>query len=247
MSGNRVIPFDPENSLLLQKLKSGEMPPSGGVSYADISAIEKWILAGAPDSVSESGPNPKATPSVSAGEDKIIQLPVVNYSIFGSASDADGSITAIQWQKINGPSVTMNGAATLTLTLTNISPGEYEFKLLITDNDGLSNSDSMYLTVNSSTPQPTPTPSANSNAKFSWIAANILTPRCVKCHGSNSAGGYDVRTYAGTMRRVVAGNSSASGLFTAVNSGGMPLNGSKLSADQIQAIKDWINSGAPNN
>jgi hypothetical protein len=264
MSGGRVIPYEPQNSLLLQKMKDGSMPPGGGLSSNDIAAVEEWILSGAP-ATGSSDPQPtpipeSVPPTASAGSDKSVSLPQNNYSIFGSAEDTDGLVVSVQWQKLSGPTVTLQGANTLTLTLNNISAGSYIFELTVTDNDGLTSSDSMQLDVVSQgsggggsggnstpTPSPSPTPNVNSNATFTWIKTNILSTKCQSCHGTTPSGGYDVRTYSSTLKKVVPGNSAASALYTAVSSGSMPKNGSKLSATQIQEIKDWIDSGAPNN
>lgn len=49
--GPGIVPGDPANSVLLQRLKSGEMPPVGKkVPPEQIGIIEAWIAAGAPTS-----------------------------------------------------------------------------------------------------------------------------------------------------------------------------------------------------
>lgn len=48
-SGAAIEPGHPEESLLLQRIRSGEMPPGDAkVSEAEIALLEKWIAAGAP-------------------------------------------------------------------------------------------------------------------------------------------------------------------------------------------------------
>src|SRR3954454_15251422 len=48
-SGPAVVPGSPTQSLLLQRLKAGEMPPGGKRLPADkIAVVERWIAAGAP-------------------------------------------------------------------------------------------------------------------------------------------------------------------------------------------------------
>ncbi|MCB0417048.1 MAG: hypothetical protein KDD39_05330, partial [Bdellovibrionales bacterium] len=45
-----VVPFKPEESLLIEKVTSGEMPLIGDPLNADqIALLKAWILAGAPD------------------------------------------------------------------------------------------------------------------------------------------------------------------------------------------------------
>ena len=49
MSGPAIVPKQPGKSLLISRLKSGEMPPGEKKVPPDqIAVIEKWIAAGAP-------------------------------------------------------------------------------------------------------------------------------------------------------------------------------------------------------
>jgi mono/diheme cytochrome c family protein len=89
---------------------------------------------------------------------------------------------------------------------------------------------------------------ANPNATYTWIAANILTPRCVSCHGASGASaGVQVNNYTNTLRQVRVGNPNSSPLYVETNNGNMPTSGGRLTATQLTAIRDWITAGAPNN
>ncbi len=46
-SGDLVIPGDYQNSILWQRIDSGEMPPGGNISNAQLELIETWIMEGA--------------------------------------------------------------------------------------------------------------------------------------------------------------------------------------------------------
>jgi len=46
-SGDLVIPGDFQNSILWQRIDSGEMPPGGNISNAQLELIETWIMEGA--------------------------------------------------------------------------------------------------------------------------------------------------------------------------------------------------------
>ena len=46
-SGDLVIPGDYQNSILWQRIDSGEMPPGGNISNAQLELIETWIMQGA--------------------------------------------------------------------------------------------------------------------------------------------------------------------------------------------------------
>ncbi|HRJ30927.1 MAG TPA: tandem-95 repeat protein [Cyclobacteriaceae bacterium] len=79
-------------------------------------------------------------PTVSAGADINVVLPLTTAVLTGSATD-DGTIASVSWTKLSGPAVTMNGNTTTTLSLSNLIEGIYVFQLTATDNDGLTNSD----------------------------------------------------------------------------------------------------------
>ena len=89
------------------------------------------------------------TPFAVAGADTTLHLPASTYVLNAAHSyDPDGTITAYQWQEINGPStvipVPVNGAQ---VEITNLQPGLYEFQLLVTDNDGATATARIKITV----------------------------------------------------------------------------------------------------
>jgi len=49
-SGPSVVPGQPDKSLILQRVRAGEMPPSnvGQLSPQEIATLQQWIAAGAP-------------------------------------------------------------------------------------------------------------------------------------------------------------------------------------------------------
>jgi fibronectin type 3 domain-containing protein len=90
--------------------------------------------------------------------------------------------------------------------------------------------------------------SAFSFGTYTWLATNIFSPKCISCHSGGGAPlGYQLTSYAGTMSQVVAGNATGSNLYQEVLSGAMPQGGTALTADQLSAVRTWINSGAANN
>tara|TARA_Y100000996_G_scaffold31755_2_gene22454 strand:- start:338 stop:964 length:627 start_codon:yes stop_codon:yes gene_type:complete len=50
-SGDLVIPGDYQNSILWQRIDSGEMPPAGDISNDQLELIENWIMQGALEEV----------------------------------------------------------------------------------------------------------------------------------------------------------------------------------------------------
>jgi len=87
------------------------------------------------------------TPSVDAGENINLTLPVNNVNITAVANDPDGNIVSFNWSKVSGPVVTVNNTTTQTISISNLTEGVYEFTVSVTDNDGGSNSDNVIIEV----------------------------------------------------------------------------------------------------
>jgi mono/diheme cytochrome c family protein len=85
-------------------------------------------------------------------------------------------------------------------------------------------------------------------ATYTSIAANILVPKCVSCHGAVTAQkGVRWDSYAETIKNALAGNVFTSKLYIRTADGTMPAGGPPLSAAELKAINDWISNGALNN
>jgi len=88
-------------------------------------------------------------------------------------------------------------------------------------------------------------------AKYSSIAEFILKPKCYSCHSppGTSRQKPDLTTYTKIMSSgtIIKNQPQSSALYTDVRDELMPKSGTPLSAQQKQAIFDWIASGASNN
>ncbi len=94
-------------------------------------------------------------PVANAGQDQTITLPINSFTLSGSGSDADGTITSYNWTKIFGPSsYTIVNAASSGTSVTGLSQGIYQFRLAITDNNGSTGADTMQVSVNAAPNQP---------------------------------------------------------------------------------------------
>ncbi|MBX2895942.1 MAG: T9SS type B sorting domain-containing protein [Cyclobacteriaceae bacterium] len=83
--------------------------------------------------------NPVATnqlPIVNAGTQKTIFLPTNQVSITATASDPDGTISSIVWEKRSGGPATLTNANSLTVTVSGLTAGIYTFRITVTDNGG---------------------------------------------------------------------------------------------------------------
>ena len=56
-NGDLVIPGDYQNSILWQRIDSGEMPPDGDISNDQLELIENWIMQGALEEVLKTDEN----------------------------------------------------------------------------------------------------------------------------------------------------------------------------------------------
>lgn len=194
-----------------------------------VDSVQLTVVAGA-----------NVAPMANAGPDQTINLPTATANLSGSGTDSDGTIASYQWSQVSGPNTAViNGATSATATVGGLVAGTYVMRLTVTDNRGATANDTVSINVVAAT---------NPNATYTWIAANVLTPRCLNCHGpTRRDGGVDFRTYTSTIRTLTAGNAARSPLYTEVASGSMPEGGTRLTTVQVQAIQDWINAGALNN
>ena len=82
---------------------------------------------------------------------------------------------------------------------------------------------------------------------FERDVAPILTKHCIRCHCKPELKGeLDLTTGADLARVVAPGRPEESPFFQAISgeSPQMPKNGSKLAANEVEAIRGWIESGA---
>lgn len=82
------------------------------------------------------------------------------------------------------------------------------------------------------------------SADFAWIHANIIVPKCVRCHGEKRPSGHiNLSSKKGVMRIVTPKNLKESLLYTTIKDGTMPMD-DELKPEYIKLISDWISSGA---
>ncbi|RYE23726.1 MAG: hypothetical protein EOP51_09640 [Sphingobacteriales bacterium] len=104
-------------------------------------------------------PAPNLFPTVNAGADITLTLPLNTTILTGLANDPDGNIASYQWTKVSGPAAgTLVNATTAIATAAGLDQGAYQYKLTVTDNAGAAVSDTVNVIVN---PAPNLAPSAN--------------------------------------------------------------------------------------
>ena len=93
-------------------------------------------------------PKPNTPPAVSAGSDQTIKLPVNSTTVTGTATDADGTITAHSWKKVAGPgSPVIKEPGALQTAITGLMQGSYKFEFSATDNNSATTKDTVVIKV----------------------------------------------------------------------------------------------------
>jgi len=113
-------------------------------------------------------------PTVNAGSNQTIVLPINSVTLTGTATGNGGAtIASITWAQASGPNTaTIATASNLTTNVTGLIQGVYTFQLLVTDSKGISNTSIVTITVNA--PNPPPTVSAGS-AQIITLPVNSVT------------------------------------------------------------------------
>lgn len=86
-------------------------------------------------------------PSISAGSNMVITLPINTVTLTGTATDPDGNIASTTWAKVSG-SGTIVSPSTLSTLITGLTEGVSIFKLKGIDNSGDSAISTVQVTVN---------------------------------------------------------------------------------------------------
>jgi len=98
-------------------------------------------------------PSYNTPPTVNAGLDKSMILPVSSVQLSATASDPDGTIASYSWTKTAGPAqFSLSSTSVAAPTLSNLVQGTYTFRLTVTDNQGATATDDINVVVN---PAPT--------------------------------------------------------------------------------------------
>lgn len=127
-------------------------------------------------------------PSVNAGEDQAVTLPVNQTTLTGTASSAGGTIVSTTWAQVLGPAATVSGENTLTLDLSNLIEGTYVFKLTVTDDSGKEASDIVQVVVNPVPPNQRPVVDAGVNQSLLLPISTVnLTGTAIDTDGTVTA------------------------------------------------------------
>jgi poly(3-hydroxybutyrate) depolymerase len=184
------------------------------------------------------------TPTVSAGADKTITLPANDFTLSGTASDVDGSISQYQWTKVAGPvGGSITSPATAQTTIADVTEGIYTYRLTVKDNNGATAYDDVKITVN-----------AAANLEPLANAGNDTTVTLpiggVNLRGSGTDPDGTIETYVwtkvsgpaqGTIANINAAHTTVSGLAPGVYTFRLSVtdnNGATTTDEVIITVKD---------
>jgi predicted esterase len=91
---------------------------------------------------------PNLPPTVNAGLDRVITLPVNSVTLSAVAIDSDGSIVSKIWKKLSGPSTgAIVNPMELITDVSILTEGVYTFEISVSDNKGSKSTDDVTVTV----------------------------------------------------------------------------------------------------
>ena len=166
------------------------------------------------DSNSTQIPSVNIPPVANAGQDITITLPTNNAALYGSGTDADGTITGYNWSKVSGPG--QYSISTPNQPQTNVSgliQGTYQFELKVTDSLGAVGKDTVMIQVNGGAN------AQNGNLSMQQEIFGLIIP-------SNEVMHYD-----------------ASGKIDKINSDSYPNRVITYNNNKIVSVEYWFNSG----
>lgn len=79
---------------------------------------------------------PNSNPTVNAGVDQAVNLPVNSVNLVAVAGDPDGTITTVQWTQLAGGTALIASPNSLSTQITGMNVGSYTFQVKVTDNRG---------------------------------------------------------------------------------------------------------------
>lgn len=91
--------------------------------------------------------NVNLAPVANGGADATITAPTSAVTLWGNATDADGTVMYWEWTKVSGGAAVLTDAGKPTLQLSGLVAGTYVFRLRVTDNLGATGSDEVTVTV----------------------------------------------------------------------------------------------------
>jgi hypothetical protein len=185
---------------------------NNGLSTTD--AVTIIVLAAAPPV--------NVPPTVSAGSDQTIQLPVSSVTLNGSASGNGGAIiTSTGWTEASGPlTATIANAAGLSTAVTGLTTaGTYVFELQATDDNGLNTTSAVTITVQAAAPHIPPVADAGPDQTLTMPVASVALDGSGSSDADGTITDYSWVQISGNAGVTMVGASQAQPTLTGVQPG----------------------------
>jgi hypothetical protein len=225
-----VVPGKADDSTLMQRVVAGEMPEDGPPLNPDeLKWIREWIDGGAVDVP------PAATLSLKAVR------PAFGSRAGGTLLELDGDFLSTAKTVLVGgqPCLMVNVVSDQRITCQTPSrPSTGKVSVRVEAGSSVAElADAFEYRL-------------ELGGTYQSLAMNVFGPRCVKCHsGPRAPKGLDLSSHStmlGHRRAVIPYDLKRSRVYKKVADGEMPKDSDPLSRDEIDAIGDWIRSGAKN-
>ena len=150
-------------------------------------------------------------PSVNAGNDQIITLPVSITTLTATASETNGTIVSYAWTQLSGPSTaTIAAAGQASTGISALVQGVYTFQITVKDNSGVTATDVVKVTVNAATTAPgTPVVDAGNNQTIT-LPVNSTTLTATASESGGTIVSYAWTELSGPSTATIAAASQAS-------------------------------------
>jgi dienelactone hydrolase len=157
-------------------------------------------------------------PSVSAGGDKSIVLPVNKVLVTATATDEDGQVTSYAWKQIFGPSVaTIVSSNAASTDISALVVGTYSFEILVKDNAGAMAKDTVAVSVRA-VPNKAPQVNAGNNQTIT-LPLNFVALQGTALDEDGTITAYNWRKRSGPAAFTLASASTAATLVTGLDKG----------------------------
>jgi len=225
-SGNTVL-----DSTYSQTRIAGLVP--GTYVYRLTVTDNGWDTSGATMTVVVQNASGNVPPTVSAGSNQTIQLPVSSVTLTGTATGNSGAtISLTGWTEVSGPvTATIANAAGLSTGVSGLTTaGTYVFQLKATDNNNLSSTATVTVTVQAAVP---PTVSAGSTQTIQLPISSVTL--------TGTATGNNGATISSTAWSEVSGPATAAIANAATLSTG--VSGMTAAGTYVFQLKATDNNG----
>lgn len=257
ISSGLITPGDSSLGRLIGSISESSMPPSSSVSSDELTILKNWIDFGFTKNANTQTPSQTG---LGGSPLQIEALTIVQNKCFachGSSNGAGGVSNIGNISHLLTSGLITKGDPNKGAFMASIYNGSMPTSAPLSSKE-ISVLESWILSDIDATAQDKNPTIEKLEPTFSSISKNILTPKCVACHGPNRADenirvdsyGYLMGQIGNYKSLVVPTRANESKLYKSTVNSEMPPTSdgyTSLSVAELQTIAEWINDGAANN